>query len=268
MRIGKWWAGAVFLVCAQLVSAQSLTTINTPGASPAAIQASVDAFRTNISAGGVNNGVNEFLGSSGRREINWDGVPNGFAAPNTFPGGFFNQNSQRGVSVTTAGTGFMVSDAASGGNGVGERFANLNASYPAQFPTFTASKLFTPLGGNQLDVNFFVPKTGATSAGSVPAVVRGFAVVFVDVDQAGTTSMQFFDRNGISLIGFACSPSASGLNFCGARVTNGEAEIARVRLSLGNAAIGPTETTGVDVVVLDDFIYGEPVLHMFANGFE
>ena len=35
--------------------------------------------------------------AGGRREINWDGVADGFAAPNNLPANFFNKNSPRGV---------------------------------------------------------------------------------------------------------------------------------------------------------------------------
>src|SRR6185369_4373360 len=64
------------------------------GANAAALQAIVDQFRTDL--GGVNNGVGGSF-TSGRREINWDGVPNASSEPNNFPVDFFNVNSPRGV---------------------------------------------------------------------------------------------------------------------------------------------------------------------------
>jgi len=65
------------------------------GSDPASIQGTVDAFRAELGALNPNPspGVS-FPG--GRREINWDGVPNGFAAPNNLPAYFFNANSARG----------------------------------------------------------------------------------------------------------------------------------------------------------------------------
>src|SRR5215216_6177686 len=64
------------------------------GANPAAIQAIVDQFRVDL--GGVNNGVGgSFIG--GRREINWDGVPDSASEPNALPFNFFNVTSPRGV---------------------------------------------------------------------------------------------------------------------------------------------------------------------------
>jgi hypothetical protein len=65
------------------------------GVTPADIQAAVDAFR-NFDDFGTNNGVGGTF-PTGRREINWDGVPDAFSAPNLLPANFFNSNSPRGV---------------------------------------------------------------------------------------------------------------------------------------------------------------------------
>ncbi len=261
----------VLAMTASEVHAQ-LTVRTASGANPAAIQATVDQFRADI--GGANNGVGVFSGVGGRREINWDGVPNGFSAPNTLPAGFFNQNSQRGLFLVpnTPTTGFMVSDTSASGNGVGVEFTNLNATYPGQFQTFSAQKLFTPLSGNVFDIIFFVPLTGPAVAGNVPAVVSGFGLVFADVDEVGTTSLQVFDANDVSIGAFAAAPAAGGLSFLGIHIDGGDQRIARVRVSLGNAAVGPDDSPGSpnfrDIVVTDDFIYGEPVPILLKDGFE
>ena len=64
------------------------------GVSAAALQSIVDQFRTDL--GGANNGVGgSFI--SGRREVNWDGVPDNFSEPNNLPVDFFNVNSPRGI---------------------------------------------------------------------------------------------------------------------------------------------------------------------------
>ena len=77
------------------------------GATPADIQAAVDGFR-NFGDFGTNNGVGGTF-PHGRREINWDGVPDARSAPNLLPANFFNSNSPRGVVFFTPGTGFQVS---------------------------------------------------------------------------------------------------------------------------------------------------------------
>ena len=105
---------------------------------------------------------------SGRREINWDGVPDAFAAPNNLPVDFFNVNSPRGVVFTTAGTGFQVSANAVNPTNTPVLFGNINPTYPSLFQTFSPQKLFTALSSNLLDVDFFVP--GSTT----PALTRGF----------------------------------------------------------------------------------------------
>src|SRR4051794_12163274 len=76
------------------------------GANAAAIQSAVDAFRADL--GTLNANTAGSVGS-GRREINWDGVPDALAAPNALPANFFNTTSPRGAVFATTGSGFQVS---------------------------------------------------------------------------------------------------------------------------------------------------------------
>jgi len=217
------------------------------GANAAAIQASVDAFRVDL-GGALNPNV---AGSfpSGRREINWDGVQDALSAPNNLPPNFFNVNSPRGTVFSTPGTAVQVS----GNAGVAPvRFDNINPTYSSVFQTFSAQRLFTALGSNIVDVNFFVP--GSTN----PATVSGFGSVFTDVDLANTTSIQYFNANNISLGTFFAPTANNGLSFLG--VSGFGDGIARVRITNGNSILGPNDANGnpTDVVVMDDFLYGEP----------
>ncbi len=216
------------------------------GPTPASIQGQVDAFRTQL--GALNPNVPGSFGS-GRREINWDGVPDAFSAPNNLPANFFNVNSPRGVVFSTPGTGFQVS--ANAGGVAPVEFGNINPTYSAQFQTFSAQRLFTAVGSNILDVTFFVPGT------STPAFVSGFGAVFTDVDLANITSLQFFDINNNSLGTFFAPTANNGLSFLGVFFNGGE-QVGRVRITNGNSALGPNDGAQVDVVVMDDFIYGEP----------
>jgi hypothetical protein len=132
------------------------------------------------------------------------------------------------------------------------RFDNINATYSSIFQTFSPQRLFTAVGSNIADVNFFVP--GSTN----PATVSGFGSVFTDVDLANTTSIQYFNANGASLGTFFAPTSNNGLSFLG--VSGFGDGIARVRITNRNSALGPSELAGAptDVVVMDDFLYGEP----------
>jgi hypothetical protein len=224
-------------------------TFSASGANPAGIQTSVDAFRTDL--GTLNANVAGSFGS-GRREINWDGVPDALSAPNNLPANFFNVNSPRGTVFSTSGTGFQVSANAASGTPV--EFGNINPTYPSLFQTFSSPRLFTALGSNVLDVNFFVP--GSTT----PALTRGFGSVFTDVDLANTTSLAFYDASNVLLDTFFVPPgqtASESLSFFGADY--GSNVVSRVRITSGNAALGPNEAGSLDLVVIDDFLYGEPV---------
>ena len=98
------------------------------GPNPAAIQATVDAFRGAL--GTLNPNVAGSLGS-GRREINWDGAgANPFDNKNDFPAGFFNSNVKAGAVFTTPGTGFRNDST---------DFAEINPAYATQFTFFSAN---------------------------------------------------------------------------------------------------------------------------------
>jgi hypothetical protein len=259
-RYYKILAIAFFMVAfAAAGSAQGLVR-SASGANPADIQATVDQFRADL--GALNPNVRQTF-ASGRREINWDGVPDGASAPNLMKGDFFNLNSPRGAIFTsTAGPllngaiaqPFEVSSSVA--SGVPLRFGNINPSYTNEFKAFSEPRLFTTTpGSNVLEIEFFIPGT------TIPATVNGFGAVFTDVDTAAT-HMQFYDQTGrIILSPSDPVPAADkGLSFQGVSFSDGT-RIARVVITLGNAPLSATNTdgvNGVDVVAMDDFIYGEP----------
>jgi hypothetical protein len=224
------------------------------GTTAASITPARDAFRTDLGGGLVAGANGLFSDATGaRREINWDGVPDAFAAPSNLPANFFNVNSPRGVVFSTAGTAFQVS--ANAGVTTVE-FGNIDASYPNVFAPFSAQRLFTALGSNVVDVTFFVPGT------ATPAVVKGFGAVFSDVDLANTTSIQFFNSSNASLGSFFVPATVGSEAFSFLGVSFPTRVVARVRITSGNIALGPSilDQNGDlnDLVVMDDFIYGEP----------
>jgi hypothetical protein len=215
------------------------------GPDAAAITPTVDTFRTEL--GTLNPNVAGSFGT-GRREINWDGVPANFSAPNLLPNNFFNVNSPRGAVFSTPGTGVEVSANAADGP---VRFGNIDPNYPSLFQVFSPQKLFTAIGSNIVDVDFFIPGT------TVPAVTRGFGAVFTHAALLDTTSLMFFGPNNESLGTFFVPSFPGDQTFSFLGVDFGSLEVSRVRITSGNVALAPGQL-GPGVTVMDDFIYGEP----------
>ena len=188
--------------------------------------------------------------ASGHREINWDGVPAAFTDNDLFPGNFFNVNSPRGVLFSTNGFGFRTSS-----NG----YTDVNPEYADEFNTFSPVKLFVARGSTIIDVQFVV------AGSNTPAVVTGFGSVFADVGRAHSTTIEYFDARGRSLLTITAPrrSDARGLSFAGAVFD--EPIVARVRITAGNTPVDATAFDNVkgagkkfDIVATDDFIYGEP----------
>jgi hypothetical protein len=241
-------------VAAAPASAAPVVTQAT-GANAAAIQGAVDAYRNSL---GANNGGNP-AAASGRREINWDGVPDDRSGPSFMPEGQFRG---RGALFTTPGLGVQVSadDDNDGGNPDADpdqvEFTNVNPTYATAFAAFSPERLFAPIGSNVTDVEFVVPGS------DTPAVTNGLGVVFTDVDQAGPTKIELLAADGASLGTFPV-PAAGGnesQSFLGIALDPG-VRAASARITTGTAALGGPDVTqggSADVVVMDDFIYGEP----------
>src|SRR2546426_2413427 len=185
------------------------------------VGATVNQFRAIL--GTVNGGI---AGEqpAGRREINWDGaaaIP--FNNRNDFPADFFNTTVKAGAVFTTPGTGFRNDSTL---------FSEINPDYATQFLFFTAPNVFAPIGSNQFDQSFQV------AGQPTPAVVRGFGVVFSDVDLADQTTIQLFRQDGSSLGTYSAPVRADegGVSFVG--VTFADAIIPRVRISVGPRPLG------------------------------
>ena len=232
------------------------------GPNAASIQSAVDAFRAAL---GNPNGNAAGPLPSGRREINWDG--GGGVDATTAPVTPFNVFlNTRGGQFTTPGIGLSQAPPSGGAqNGVAGLFNN--PSYGDEFAAFSPLRLFTPVGSNITEALFFVPG----SQGTVRATVRGFGAVFTDVDQpdgsgpgqkhgnrGSSTLMEFFDINGRLLFSsfVPASPGNRGLSFLGIKFA--DARIASVRITTGDSVPGPNDDNKHDIVMMDDFIYGEP----------
>ncbi len=196
------------------------------------------------SVGDVDNKGEPGRHASGRRQINWDGVPAQFLNTPAFPADFF---KGRGL-VYGGATGLRVSD---------NNFADINPSYGTEFIPFSAPKLFAAVGTTQVEVLFRIPGSDTVAA------VRSFGAVVVDVDKANASRLQAYDRAGKLIADVAVPVRADPDEFSLVGVTFEQPIIARVVLTLGEAPLGAgiddlSDGGGADVVVLDDFIYSEP----------
>ncbi|HEX6125958.1 MAG TPA: VCBS repeat-containing protein [Pyrinomonadaceae bacterium] len=266
-RLFNFTAIISILACTVLTAAAVPVVRQGSGANAAGLQATVDQFRADL--GGPNNGAGGSF-TSGRRELNWDGVPDAFSEPNNFPVNFFNVNSPRGVifnSIEDA-TGAALNQfavSANAASGVPVRFANINATYDDFLQTFSAQRLFIARNTHMMEVLFFIPGT------KIPATVSGFGVVFADVDSAtgGDRSLiRVYGADGTQLAAASAPVLNNGLSFVGISFNTGE-RIARVVIESGNAAFSASNNdgvNGVDIVAMDDFIYGEPRAAQFHSG--
>jgi hypothetical protein len=220
------------------------------GPNTASIQGTVDQFRAAL--GAVNNGNAPGPLAGGRREINWDGGGSTATSPGPTPFTVF--LNTRGALMTTPGTGFVQAPV----DGLVTTFGN--PTYATIFSFFSPVRLFSPIDSNITDVDFFIPGT----AGNTHAATTGFGAVFTDVDQPDggrrrpSTFVEYYDAAGNLIFSSAVPPSPGNgtLSFFGAIFT--DARIAKVRIRTGDVALGPDDDRFADVVVMDDFIYGEP----------
>jgi hypothetical protein len=233
------------------------------GPNAASIQSTVDAFRAAL--GNPNNG-NNGPQATGHREINWDGAVPGTDTTTSPVTPFNTFLNSRGAQFTTPGIGLSQAPPSGGPQGGLATLFN-NSSYGTIFGTFSQLRLFTPVGSNVTNGFFFLPG----SNGTVPATVIGFGAVFTDVDQpdgsgpgskhgnrGASTLIEFYGADGQLLFSsfVPASPGNASLSFLGIKFN--DARIARVRIITGDDAPGPNDDEKHDIVMMDDFIYGEP----------
>jgi hypothetical protein len=234
------------------------TVFQAAGPSAASIQSTVDQFRAAL--GAVNNANNPGPLTSGRREINWDGGSPTNATTTLTGTPLTTFLNTRGANITTRGSGFVQAPP----SGLADTFGN--SSYATIFHAFSPLRLFSPIGSNVTVVEFSVPG----SNGNTPAASTGFGVVFTDVDSPdgstlrnrtgnrhASTLIEYYGTRGELLFtsNAPASPGDGNLSFIG--VVFADARVARVKIIAGDAAPGPNDDRK-DIVMMDDFLYGEP----------
>lgn len=228
-----------------------------------------DAITVIKASGDISTAMNQFrqlLGSTlnttpgavgGRREINWDGIPDSLLGKQ-LPDRFFNPVGndpalaarQRGLvyaPTPAPGGQFMVSNT---------RFNNVNSEAAPEFEAFSGDKTFANVNSVLWQIDPEVP--GLAQA----ATIKGFGIVFSDVDEDSSTFIEFFNENRSRGKFFAPKHDAAGNHsFLGVYFKNEKVTSIRVGHE-GFLASGEKDVTqgGThDLVVLDDFLYDEPV---------
>lgn len=189
---------------------------------------------------------------SGRREINWDGVPDQYITER-IPSDFFNPTAAG--SPASLQRGFQYSgdvDARISTN----LFADREASNAAEFSSFSGGKTFSAVSNNLWNVDFEVPGQ------AVAASVNGFGAVFSDVDDASSTTIEYFSGNrSLGVFKVPVRSVGSSHSFLGVYFPT--EKITKVTIRQGDAVVaGGVKDISAggskDLVIMDDFLYNEP----------
>jgi hypothetical protein len=215
----------------------------------AAIIGTVNQFRTLLG-----DSLNTAPGkTTGRREVNWDGVPANLTNNDNFPLDFFNNTDPAGPNGRKRGlvylpVGPIRIDSSS--------FAEIDASYETQFSAFSRKRAVISANSNITEIVFKVPGS------ATDASVRGFGIIFSDVDSDKSTFVEYYD--GAKLLGKFYAPARNdkgGFSFLGVKFPNEKVTMARITAGSGALAAGYKDISDGgdrDLVVYDDFFYDEP----------
>ena len=211
-----------------------------------AIQPKLDEFRAALGK------LNTLPGAlTGRREINWDGVPDSLL-DKPLAKDFFNPTGagapaarQRGFVIGPGN--FQVSATA---------FSQINKAAASEFSAFSGDNTYANVDESLWPVGFQV--AGQTT----PASVTAFGMVFSDVDVEGSVTLEFFD--GATSLGTFSPPAhdeSSSFSFLGVQFHNRTVTKIYVKHAgiLSNGQKDISQGGPKDLIVIDDLIYSEPV---------
>jgi hypothetical protein len=212
------------------------------------ITAKAEEFRSQLGVLNTTPGV-----TGGRREINWDGVPDSLSGKK-LAGDFFNPTGagapagrQRGLVYAGLGDA-MVSKT---------NFAEINTNAATSFTAFSGSKTFAVTNSSLWPVEFRLAGQTTTAA------IKGFGIVVVDADKSTSTFLEFFnDTRSLGTYYVPAHTAGSNFSFLGVYFKNEVITMVKVghegRLVDGEKDI--SDGGSKDLVVFDDFIYSEPAV--------
>ena len=188
---------------------------------------------------------------TGRREINWESVPDTLL-DKPLPKDFFNPIGS-GAAVARQ-RGIIIGDGASEVSAT--QFSRINQVASSEFHAFSGDNTYAAVSQLEWPVGFEVAGL------STPAEVSAFGMVFSDVDVEGSVTLEFFD-NDVSLGKFSppVHDASSSFSFLGVQFEKSIVSKIIVRhegiLSAGQKDISQGGTK--DLVVFDDIIFSEPL---------
>jgi hypothetical protein len=210
---------------------------------------------------------------SGRREISWDGVKldGTDVGPNTQ---VVDANKTVIIGVDRfKGQGTLFEDPyAVSGDG----FASVNPGSSGQFAAFSPKNTFAMQDSSASGFDDrFIGESFVLAGSNTSAGTRGFGAIFLDVENAGSTSIEYYGRNSsgekTSLGVFAVPVGTDGEpQFLAVLFDN--PIITEVDLTVGSKALFSFDGSGfqsfgaedlargIDLVVTDDFVFAEPTL--------
>lgn len=215
--------------------------------------------------GDINAKLNEFrqvLGSTinttpgvtgGHREVNWDGVPDSLIGK-PLPSDFFNPvgtetnlaGRQRGLVYAGVNGQFIVSK---------NNFKDIDPAF-VDGHSFSGTQTFSNVNSNLWQIE---PEVAGKAES---ATVRGFGIVFSDVDVENSTSMEFFNESR-SLGKFFVPKHDNNTSFSFLGVFFKNEKVTSIKVGhdgpLNSGEKDITQGGTKDLVILDDFLYDEPV---------
>ncbi len=192
--------------------------------------------------------------AAGRREVNWDGVAAALTNNNNFPVDFFNNTDPAGPNGRKRGLLYL--DASVPLRVDSSNFREINPGYEDELVPFSNKRSIIAANSIHSDVVFRLAGT------TTDAAVKGFGIVFLDVDDANSTSLEFF--NGNKNLGTFKAPArtnAGSFSFLGVHFP--QEKITRVRIKAGSAVLSAVNNDisdggSHDIVAFDDVFYDEP----------
>lgn len=214
------------------------------------VTAKIDKFRA-VLGGPVNTAPGNV---NGRREINWDGVPATLTNNNNFPADFFNLKDPGGANGRKRGLEYINNGSALRLDS--SNFAEIDPSYADEFIPFSNKKSIISVNSIHTELRFKVAGTNNDAS------IKGFGVVFIDVDDVNSTSVEFFnDTKSLGVFKAPVGNATGGFSFLGVHFP--DEKITSLKITAGNAALAPgvkdlSDGGKKDLVSFDDLFYDEP----------